>query len=90
MMTIVQRRPAVKAAPVKTEAEQMPVRRTQFDWTPEREALLRQRWAEGASGGTIARELGHGVSKGAVLGKASRLGLPRRAVPVGFRKRSWS
>jgi GcrA cell cycle regulator len=46
-----------------------------FDWSAARVALLRQRWAEGLSASTIAKELGPGVSRCAVLGKVHRLKL---------------
>ena len=46
-----------------------------FDWSAARVALLRQRWAEGLSASTIAKELGPGVSRCAVLGKVHRLRL---------------
>jgi len=46
-----------------------------FDWSEARVTLLRQRWAEGLSASTIARELGSGVSRCAVLGKVHRLKL---------------
>ena len=46
-----------------------------FDWSEERIALLRQRWAEGVSAGNIAQELGPEVSRCAVLGKVHRLKL---------------
>jgi len=46
-----------------------------FDWNEARVALLRQRWAEGASAASIARELGPAVSRCAVLGKIHRLRL---------------
>ncbi len=48
-------------------------RRTRFDWNAERIALLRQRWAEGASASAIGRALG--VSRCAILGKVHRLKL---------------
>jgi GcrA cell cycle regulator len=53
------------------------------DWNEERVALLRRRWAEGASADCIARELGSGVSRCAVLGKIHRLKL----VQPKFRRR---
>ena len=64
-----------------------------LDWTDERIALVAKRWAEGASAGTIAKELGPGVSRSAVLGKIHRLHLPRpevkqrRAPEPGSRRR---
>ena len=53
-------------------------RRRRFDWSAERNALLKRRWAEGASASTIARELGH-LSRCAVLGKVHRLRLTQPA-----------
>ncbi len=53
------------------------------DWSEERVALLRRRWAEGASADSIAMELGSGVSRCAVLGKVHRLKL----VQPEFRRR---
>jgi GcrA cell cycle regulator len=47
-----------------------------FDWSEARVALLARRWAQGASAGTIEKELGGGVSRCAVLGKIHRLKLP--------------
>lgn len=46
-------------------------------WTAERVALLKKRWAKGASANEIARELG-GISRNGVIGKANRIGLPSR------------
>jgi GcrA cell cycle regulator len=48
---------------------------TRFDWSAASVALLRRRWAEGASARAIAQELGRGVSRCAVLGKVHRLKL---------------
>lgn len=46
-------------------------------WTPEREASLRELWANrGESASAIGEAIG--VSRCAVLGKAARLGLPKR------------
>jgi len=44
-------------------------------WTPERVERLRALWREGRSAEQIARELDHGISRSAVLGKVYRLGL---------------
>ncbi|HEY6256976.1 MAG TPA: GcrA family cell cycle regulator [Xanthobacteraceae bacterium] len=49
--------------------------RRRFNWSAERIALLKQRWAEGLSASTIARELGPHLSRCAVLGKVHRLKL---------------
>jgi GcrA cell cycle regulator len=54
-------------------------------WTPARVRNLKRLWSQGASATRIARELGAGVSRNAVLGKIRRLGLiavrshPRRS-----------
>jgi GcrA cell cycle regulator len=47
-----------------------------FDWSAARIALLARRWAQGVSAGMIAKELGGGLSRCAVLGKIHRLKLP--------------
>jgi GcrA cell cycle regulator len=52
-------------------------------WSHERIALLRQHWAEGLTASTIAKELGPGVSRSAVLGKIHRLELKQ----PGFKRR---
>ncbi len=44
-------------------------------WTEERIECLKELWTEGLSASQIAAELGEGVSRNAVLGKAHRLGL---------------
>jgi GcrA cell cycle regulator len=54
-------------------------RRGRFDWNAERIALLRQRWAEGLSASSIAKELGPQISRSAVLGKVHRLKLVQPA-----------
>lgn len=46
------------------------------DWTDERIALLTKLHAEGRSASQIASELGGGVTRNAVIGKAHRLKLP--------------
>ncbi len=48
-------------------------------WTNERVEQLRHLWNEGLTASQIARELGGGVSRNAVIGKAHRLGLGNRA-----------
>jgi GcrA cell cycle regulator len=48
---------------------------SRFAWSRERIALLRRRWAEGLTASAIAKELGGGVSRCAVLGKIHRLAL---------------
>jgi GcrA cell cycle regulator len=44
-------------------------------WTDERTDVLKNRWADGISGGHIAAELG--ITRNAVIGKIHRLGLHR-------------
>ena len=57
--------------------------RGRLHWSAERIALVRRRWAEGASASTIARELGArsgvSVTRCAVLGKVHRLKLAQPA-----------
>src|ERR1700722_11644442 len=56
-------------------AARLALKLTRFAWSQDSIALLRRRWAEGASASSIARELGAGVSRCAVLGKVHRLKL---------------
>ena len=51
-----------------------------FSWPDEALTLLKTRWADGASASEIAKEIGQGVSRNAVIGKLSRLKLQRRDV----------
>ena len=44
-------------------------------WTEERTETLKRLWAAGRSARQIADELGDGVTRNAVIGKANRLGL---------------
>ncbi|WP_191558227.1 GcrA family cell cycle regulator [Brevundimonas aurantiaca] len=46
-------------------------------WTEDRIHQLKRLWPEGRSAETIARELGGGLTRNAVLGKVARLGLSR-------------
>ena len=59
-------------------------------WTNERMELLQDLWLNGNSAAAISRELGQGISRNAVIGKASRLGLTGqvRTPPATFAKRS--
>src|SRR5262245_27876354 len=50
-------------------------------WSELKEAELRQLWATGASASDIAKQLGDGIGRCAVLGKVNRLGLSRRKAP---------
>jgi hypothetical protein len=47
-------------------------------WNDEREALLKQLWAEDVSLSGIATKIGGGCTRCAVSGKARRLNLPHR------------
>jgi GcrA cell cycle regulator len=49
-----------------------------LSWTHLQIRQLRQRWSTGVSADKIARELGGGISRDAVLAKVRRLGLPGR------------
>lgn len=51
-------------------------------WTDERIDTLRKGWEGGKTASMIAEELGEGVSRNAVIGKAHRLGLQSRPSPV--------
>jgi hypothetical protein len=55
------------------------------NWTESAVATLRQMWVEGLSASLIARQLGNGISRNAVIGKAVRLGLrgSKRSPEVG-------
>jgi len=50
-------------------------------WTPERVETLKRLWAEHHSAAEIARAIGCGLTRCAVLGKAHRLDLPTHAAP---------
>lgn len=56
--------------------------REDLNWTDERVALLRQLWGEGKTAAEIARALGGGVTRNAVIGKAHRLKLSNRVSPI--------
>lgn len=49
-----------------------------FDWTEERTARLKELHAQDYSFSQIAADLGDGVSRNACIGKALRIGLPKR------------
>jgi GcrA cell cycle regulator len=62
-------------------------------WTDPRVAQLRKLWETGKSAAQIASDLGGGVTRNAVLGKAMRLKLPKRPTvsrryPAAARKAS--
>src|SRR5271170_891078 len=56
-----------------------PSARPTMSWTDERVELLRQLWLDGRSASQISAQLGHGVTRNAVIGKVHRLGLAGRA-----------
>ncbi|ODT89075.1 GcrA family cell cycle regulator [Phenylobacterium sp. SCN 70-31] len=47
-------------------------------WTDDRVETLRKLWKDGASASQIARDLGAGITRNAVIGKIHRLGLSGR------------
>jgi GcrA cell cycle regulator len=51
-------------------------------WTEERIAQLKAGWEGGMTASQIAEQLGEGVTRNAVIGKAHRLGLEARPSPV--------
>ncbi|MFC3052205.1 GcrA family cell cycle regulator [Kordiimonas pumila] len=51
-------------------------------WTEDRIDQLKKLWDNGLSASQIAKELGEGVTRNAVIGKAHRLGLKSRPSPV--------
>lgn len=53
-----------------------------LSWTDDRIALLKRMWKEGKSAADIAKALGKGVTRNAVIGKAHRMGLSGRPAPV--------
>lgn len=50
-------------------------------WTDERVETLSKLWRAGMSASQIAHDLGHGITRNAVIGKIHRLGLTGRAAP---------
>lgn len=50
-------------------------------WTEDRVGTLKKLWLEGQSASQIAKQLGGGVTRNAVIGKVHRLGLSGRATP---------
>ena len=53
-----------------------------MSWTDERVALLKKLWGDGRTAAEIARALGAGFTRNAVIGKAHRLKLSSRLSPV--------
>lgn len=50
-------------------------------WTEDRVGALKKLWLDGQSASQIAKQLGGGVTRNAVIGKVHRLGLSGRATP---------
>lgn len=57
-------------------------------WTDERVAILKKMWGDGKTAAEIAKELGEGVTRNAVIGKAHRLKLSGRASPIQATKKT--
>lgn len=53
-----------------------------MSWTDERINTLKKMWKEGKSAAEIAKVLGKGVTRNAVIGKAHRMGLSGRPSPI--------
>jgi hypothetical protein len=53
-----------------------------FPWNDDSHATLRRMWSAGVSASKIAKHLGQGATRNAVVGKAHRLGLERRNSPI--------
>lgn len=58
-----------------------------MSWTDERVEELKSLWAEGLSCSQIARRMGDGATRSAVIGKVHRLGLPGRSTPASFARK---
>jgi GcrA cell cycle regulator len=56
------------------------------EWTEEKVELLTELWKEGQSARLIAEQLGDGVTRNAVIGKANRLGLSKPSKSSETRK----
>jgi len=57
-------------------------------WTDERVSVLKKMWGDGKTAAEIAKELGEGVTRNAVIGKAHRLKLSGRASPIQASKKT--
>lgn len=53
-----------------------------MSWSDDRVDLLKKLWGEGKTAAEIAKELGEGVTRNAVIGKAHRLKLSSRISPI--------
>ncbi|PCI01832.1 MAG: global cell cycle regulator GcrA-like protein [Alphaproteobacteria bacterium] len=51
-------------------------------WTDERVEQLKTLWGAGKTAAEIAKDLGEGLTRNAVIGKAHRLGLSGRVTPI--------
>ena len=51
-------------------------------WTEDRISVLQKLWLQGQTASQIAEQLGGGVTRNAVIGKAHRLGLSGRPAPA--------
>ena len=59
-----------------------------MSWTEDRVSLLRKLWGDGHTAAEIAKELGEGVTRNAVIGKAHRLKLSGRVSPIQQNKKT--
>lgn len=53
-----------------------------MSWTDKKIDILKRLWGKGMTASQIAGELGDGITRNAVIGKAHRLKLPSRPSPV--------
>jgi GcrA cell cycle regulator len=60
----------------------MKFKENKLSWTDDRIGLLKRMWKEGKSAADIAKALGKGVTRNAVIGKAHRMGLSGRPSPI--------
>lgn len=58
-----------------------------MSWSDDRVAVLKKLWGEGKTAAEIAKELGEGVTRNAVIGKAHRLKLSSRMSPIQQNKK---
>lgn len=59
---------------------------TKQTWNDERVNLLKSMWGAGKTAAEIAQQLGGGITRNAVIGKAHRLGLSGRISPISTKK----
>lgn len=72
-------RTGVSAKYLAAAAVELGLTRSQFAWTDEAVATIRDLWGKGFSASQIARRLDGDVSRNAVIGKLTRLGLSGRS-----------